>query len=499
VEVVGRKITNYGIALLAIVLVGVFLRVYHLGTTSIWGDEAVSIWFGRLNVSQMVQATAGDVHPPLYYFLLHYWMMFFGTSEVAVRLLSVLFGVLAIPMIYVVGRQLFDEEVGLVGALILALSSFNIAYSQETRMYTLMVLLTLLSMYFFLRLLQRSNPVLLAGYVLSTTLLAYTHIYGLFVVIAQNIYVVSLLLLSKHCTFRLKHWAVLQAIVVALFAPWIGVLMRQAAAIESGYWIPRPTINTIVETFHSYSNYAGDSAGSFTPLYIFIGFSIFSLLTYKKVRGSLDWKAPQQTLKSFLWEVRIQDAVPVYLLAVWLLTINLIPFVISLFATPIYLLRYTIAASAAFYLLVAKGIRNINNRYAKVAVIVLIALLCSTSLQTYYGSWQVQPREAINVVNNNAKSGDLVIYSPTVDVYTWRYYNKTNSVNFTFFPDYKNDTDPVVKEFQEKISTYDRVWFILRPGGNADKFALKFFNESYTTSDLKNYHGYRVYLFEKRT
>jgi hypothetical protein len=218
------------------------------------------------------------------------------------------------------------------------------------------------------------------------------------------------------------------------------------------------------------------------------------------VRGSLDWKAPQRALESFLWEVRIQDAAAVYFLAVWLLTINLIPFVISLFTTPIYLLRYTIAASAAFYLLVAKGIRNINNQYAKVAVVGLIVLLCSTSLQTYYGSWQVQPREAINVVNNNAKRGDLVIYYPMVDVFTWQYYNKTNSVNFTFFPDYQNDTDPVLKEFQEKISANDKVWFILRLGPtDADKLVLKVFNESYATSDFKSYRGYHVYLFERRT
>jgi len=226
VEVAGRKITTYGIALLGIVLIGAFLRVYHLGTQSIWFDEAFSVWISSLTLPQMVQATAADVHPPLYYFLLHYWIIVFGTSESTVRLLSVLFGVLAIPMIYVVGRQLFNKETGLVGALILALSSFNIYYSQETRMYSLMALLALLSMYFFWRFLRQSNLVSSVGYVLSTTLLVYTHYYSWFVVIAQNIYVVTLLLLSKHRAYRLRDWAVLQAIVVALFVPWMVVLIQ---------------------------------------------------------------------------------------------------------------------------------------------------------------------------------------------------------------------------------------------------------------------------------
>ena len=63
-EVAGREITKYGIALLAIVLVGAFLRIYHLGTQSLWLDEVVSVAFAKVSVPQMVQATARDVHPP---------------------------------------------------------------------------------------------------------------------------------------------------------------------------------------------------------------------------------------------------------------------------------------------------------------------------------------------------------------------------------------------------------------------------------------------------
>ena len=150
-EVVGKRITKYGLALLAIVLIGLFLRLYHVGTQSIWLDEAYSIVLSKMSLSQIMQATGADVHPPLYYFILHYWVALFGASAVAVRLLSVLFGVLTIPMVYLVGRQLFNKEAGLVGALILALSWFNIFYSQEARMYTLMVLLVLLFVYFFWR------------------------------------------------------------------------------------------------------------------------------------------------------------------------------------------------------------------------------------------------------------------------------------------------------------------------------------------------------------
>ncbi len=188
-QIAGKRVTKYSVALLLIVLIGLFLRVYQLGTESIWIDEAYSISISKTSVLQIAAAVATeDANPPFYHFLLHYWMLVFGTSEFAVRLLSTLFGVLAIPMIYVVARQLFNKQVGLVGAIILAVSYINIWYSQEARMYTLMVLLALLSMYFFLRLLQRSTLSSSAGYVLATALLICTHYYGFFVIVAQNVY-----------------------------------------------------------------------------------------------------------------------------------------------------------------------------------------------------------------------------------------------------------------------------------------------------------------------
>jgi uncharacterized membrane protein len=516
VEVAGRTITKYGIALLGIVLAGAFFRVYHLGTQSLWLDEVISVRWSLLSVPQMVQVTAQDVHPPLYYFLLHYWMTIFGTSEFGVRLLSALFGILAIPMIYVVGRQLFNKQVGLVAALILALSSFNIMYSQEARMYTLMVLLALLSMYFFWRFLQQSNLVSSVGYVLSTTLLVWTHNYSWFVVIAENIYVVTLLVLSTDRTFRLRHWAVLQAIVVALFVPWMAVLIQQILRhLATGSSLAPPTIADFIYTFSGYS-------GTVVLLVLFLGLSVLSLFGIQKVRGSMDWKAPLKALEGYAWEVRIQGAAPVYFLAVWVLTVNLIPFIISRFSTPIYLDKYTIAASVALYILVAKGIRNINCRYAQIAVIGIIVVLSMANLQVYYTSiTKPQARQAISFIDANLKSGDVVLVSPDGHSIVFDYYNNRtdavakplhywgvvgNTTNSSETPSVKDK----INEIQSDVSGHDRVWLFASnfiAGKAAENFTLRILNESYVNIETKTYaggsslftsYGYDVYLFEKR-
>jgi len=512
VEVAGQKITTYGIALLGIVLIGAFLRVYHLGTQSIWFDEAYSVGLSSLSVPQIVQAAAADVQPPLYYLLLHYWMMVFGTSESAVRLLSVLFGVLAIPMIYVVGRQLFNKETGLVGALILALSSFNIYYSQETRMYSLMALLALLSMYFFWRFLRQSNLVSSVGYVLSTTLLVYTHYYGFFVVIAENFYVVTLLLLSKNRTYKLKHWVALQAIVVALFVPWVAVLIGQISRRITRVNLAPPTLATISHTFIVYS-------GTALLVALFLGLSVLSLFTYQKVRGSMDWKAPLKALQSYAWKVRIANVEPVYFLAVWLFAINIIPFIISRFSAPIYsysLERYAIAGAVALYLLVAKGINNINHRYTKVAVIGIIIVLSAANLQPYYTSiTKPQAREATSFIDANLKSGDMVLVSPEWEHFTFDYYN--NRTDIVVKPIYSwnvvdkpinssatpsvNRPEDKIKEIQSDVSGHDRVWLLYAYAGEdklAKNFTLSVLNESYTNTYKMSYYTYEVYLFEKR-
>ena len=520
-QVVGRTISKYSVALLAIVLIGVFLRVYDLGAQSIWGDEAFSITVSNMSLPGIVQA--GD--SPLYHFALHYWIALFGTSEVAVRSLSVLFGVLAIPMIYVMGRRLFNEEVGLLAALILAFSTLNVQYSQEARMYSLMVLLALLSMYFFIRFLQRDTIVISVGYVVCTTLLLYTHLYGVFVVVAQNVYLLTLLVASRKRSFQLRDWVLLQAVLLALFAPWVSFLIGTISNVETGatFWAPTPTINDFAIALHVYS-------GTTTLLLLFLALAVLSVFTYRKVRGSMDWKAPLKALKSYAWEVRFtKDYDALYLLAVLLLAINVIPIVISLFLHPIYWTRYTIAGSVALYLIVAKGISHINFRYAKLAVVIVVVALSAANLQPYYTTpSKAQTREATSFINAHAQNGDLVLLYPGPGYHDnlLNYYSFVAGVNVTKFPwcststgqglvgnltQLRSDINGLnltssIEELQSDINGHNRVWLMV------DTYALSWysvdpqilnqtiqtFNASYNETYHKSYYLYDVYLFEKR-
>ena len=116
-----------------IIVLGILLRSYDLSKQSLWLDEASSSYIAQ---SLTRAVTAEKTNPPLYYILLHFWIAFFGNSEVALRSLSVLPSVASIVLIYLLGAKLYDEKTGLIAAAFMA---FYISYLPRSRSQMLRV------------------------------------------------------------------------------------------------------------------------------------------------------------------------------------------------------------------------------------------------------------------------------------------------------------------------------------------------------------------------
>jgi len=193
--------------ILSILLAGFILRVYDLGSESIWYDEGASLNVAVQKINNIFFQK--DKSPPLYYLFLHFWIKLFGSSEFSIRLPSALFGTASIWFIYLNGKILINRKAALTGALILSLNKYHIFYSQEARVYELTALLTLLSIHFFIRLnLLKKNWGAL-GYLFFSSLLMYSHIYGLFIIFAQNIYILTTYKYQNR-TKELFGWGMLQ-------------------------------------------------------------------------------------------------------------------------------------------------------------------------------------------------------------------------------------------------------------------------------------------------
>ncbi|WP_292366634.1 MULTISPECIES: glycosyltransferase family 39 protein [unclassified Methanoculleus] len=131
--------------------IGALLRLYNLGGNSLWLDEAATLSFARQSFLGIWESTAGgEFNPPLFYWLEH-GMLVFGESEFVLRFLPALLGVLTIPVVYLIGSEFRDRNVGLIAAALLAFSPFHIFYSQEARAYAPMLFFFSLALLFYVR------------------------------------------------------------------------------------------------------------------------------------------------------------------------------------------------------------------------------------------------------------------------------------------------------------------------------------------------------------
>jgi hypothetical protein len=136
-------------------LVGFAVRLYRLGHESLWYDETVSVYLARLPLNTMISHTAGDIHPPGYYGLLHLWHSLTQPSlahglEFLYAWPSVVFGLLALPLLLVIARRLFGQRTAVAALWLAAFNPFLVWYSQEVRMYTLGAALGLLCLWGYL-------------------------------------------------------------------------------------------------------------------------------------------------------------------------------------------------------------------------------------------------------------------------------------------------------------------------------------------------------------
>jgi len=210
-------------------LVAAMLRLGKLGRWSLWYDETVSVFLAQLPLREMIDHTAGDIHPPGYYALLHFWQRLLHPApttgmEFIYGWVSVASGLLLLTLLYVVARHFFDETSALLALWLGALNPFQIWYSQEVRMYTLGALLALLCFWATVRWLRGGGWGWLALYAVVAAAGIYTLYYFLFAL--AGIGMATLLLARSWRKWLL--WLGANGVAALLFVPWWGVFWRQA-------------------------------------------------------------------------------------------------------------------------------------------------------------------------------------------------------------------------------------------------------------------------------
>lgn len=333
--------------LIFILLLAAALRFFQLDAQSFWNDEGTSARVAERSLSLITAASIGDIHPPLYYYALHFWRGAFGESEFALRGLSAALGVLLVWLIYLLGRALFDESTALAAALVAAFNPFQIYYSQEARSYILLAVWAAASTYFLVQSARQAGRLPYMGYILTAAAGMYTHYAFPFVILVHNLIFVGWLVVQYlqspisasrlHPASCILQWFALQVVVVVLYLPWLGVALRRLPEWQS----PAPAYQlgpALLDTLRWFA-FGRTITTANTTLALGV-VAVFVLMALLPSRLTSERSSAHVSRLSFL------------LLAWWLVPVALI-FSFGLYKQEY--LKFLLVCSPAFCLLVASG------------------------------------------------------------------------------------------------------------------------------------------------
>ncbi len=480
--------------LLVILAAALGLRVFNLGQRSLTWDEGHSYRWASMPPGEMIhETTTQDFNPPAYYLSLHYWMWIFGESEWTMRLYSALPSTLAVLLIFLMGRAMFDVRVGLIAAAFMAVSELNVSYAREARSYSQMVLLATLSMYCCHRLLLRGGLAWVIGHVLASAALAYTHPYGIFYIVTHNLIFTALWVFRRGAVkITIPKWIAIETALLALLIPFLIFAFRRAGAVGVGFWIVEPELDRIPVALMTIG-------GGAIPM------GILGLMCVVAMLRGFPGRDARPVAKAPAPTTGFDHLAKMIFLSLWLATPILLPFAMSKVSTPIFSPRYTIAASGALFLLAAVGTAILfRHRLVGAAVLAIVIGHQLTRVGGIYDNPRGEPwREATALLDANAQAGDdLFFYGhfPGVGKDLFDYYTTRADVRSHALPTGFNMIDAAQADaLFARIKGRDRVWLISSHQKDSDHLLEARLRRAYramTSHSEYERPGIRIQLFD---
>lgn len=392
VERVPVPATAWRVGAALAVAVGVIVR--FTSRSHLWLDEALSVHIAELPLGAISEALRHDGAPPLYYLLLHGWMEVVGTGTIAVRALSGLFAVAALPLAWVAGNRIGGRKVAVTAVLFLAASPFAVRYATEARMYSLVVVLALVAWLALDDLLERFSWSRAAALALATGLLLLTH-YWSFYVLAVAAVVVGRRAWRGPRPPEARRALVAMGAGCTLFLPWVPSFLYQMRNTGTP-WAGSPTARSVLDTvFH----YAG---GFWDPGFV-LGLLFFGLIVLALFGHPADGHR-------IVLDPRAQPRAKALAVAGFgTLALALVAGMVGQLA---FAPRYTAVVFPFVLLLVALGTAALPNpkvHRAVVAVAVVLGLIAI--VPNVLGERTNAPRVA-RTLRAQAQPGDVVTYCP---------------------------------------------------------------------------------------
>ena len=446
-----RRSRSWGLGrwtMVVLVLVAFGLGIYNLGGREFWLDEALSANVSGLGWAGAIAHLRSSPfeHPPFYFLTLNLWQQLVGTTEFALRFFSLLWGVLFVPLLYVVTRRLASERLGLLAALLATISPFLVAHSQEARMYTMLPCLALLALLTFWNGLEREDqPVWWLAYLAVMTLGAFTHYLFVLVWIAIALY----LLLDYLRRRKVRWWAIAaQGLPLLVAGVWLAssqglrdslLRMAQGEAIFSLSY----KLNKIMPALLL----AEMEAQQPPP-----GAYVLMALAWLLILLGVWWSKRARVLGDRAW-----------LLLVLTLVVPLAAALVVPYGVLGRHLGYILIPGFIFMALGLLALRR-RGMLALGAGVLIVMLLSSLGLVTHYTSSSGSFGQAMAYIDRRGQPGDSLIVSQPLQQHVAAYYNEQEwPIQYlppTAHPPTADGVDKTLRALSQK---HERLW--LGPAG----------------------------------
>lgn len=442
--------TRWYIAIL--IICGLVVRFWWITKASIWHDEGFTMMLAPQSPTEIIARTIRDVHPPLYYLLLHYWLALFGTSELAARSLSTMIMVAAIPLVYLLMKSLWNERAARTAALLVTFGPFLIRYSQEARMYGMLAVLSLAATYVLIRAWQSNNYAWWLGYAVIMTASLYTHYYTVFVIVVHWIYATAITKRSTKAGLFSNRWWWTNALIAALFLPWIPIALAQFSRVQVSFWIPANTLATLPDTMFQFLIFKNDN---FMPVGLKLLAACLFLASiyyaYHKMRGKRH---------------------AIVLLTSYCLVGPLAVFLLS-FKQPLFVDRYFVFAGIAFACLLAI-FAELMPRRVRIGFIGILLVGCGYGVINIHQLDRHHMDQVASYIQQRYEPGDFILSGEIYTFFDYNYYNKTGAQTHLWSREgvngysessliYDRADEIVVKNLEDIQPPSGKVWVVGKP------------------------------------
>lgn len=409
--------------LLPVLILAAAVRLYGLTDSAIWCDEGSSLLLSQYSPALTWFHTAHDVHPPLYYLLLHAWMSLFGNGLFSIRFMSVVPAVGTVALVIWLVRLIATRRAAVLAGVLVALLPIAVRYSQEVRMYSLMgfwLIGATIALVLWVQHPQRQRY--LVFYVLLMTAGFYTHYFTALCVMSHWAYLLVLRLGGAgHKLITRPAWWLANVAIVALYIPWIPSLVDQLQHLEQLKlggdvgWIEPETLDSLPSLIWQFLTY-DEGLERAWPLFALLPLAV-GLVAVSILRADHS-------------EYRFNTLVVAYTF------VPLLVIALASLATPLLVDRYLMFAALGLPIILAIALDRFAKHYRAwaLAALLLVIGVEGLGLKNIYTTEPDRIDRMIEYVNQHYVAGDRIVVSDLFWYFSYVYYNRTAAQPMLYTP-----------------------------------------------------------------